>query len=409
MRPVTIADSSLLMLHTMIILPRVKGFICTTAHPTGCQANVEDQIRVVQGRGPIANGPKRVLVIGASTGYGLASRITAAFGCGARTIGVFFEKPAEGKRTATAGWYNSAAFQRAADDAGLYAKSINGDAFSNEVKQTTIDLIKADLEQVDLVVYSLASPRRVHPDTGTVYTSTLKPIGKPVTETGLDTDRELVKQFTLQPATQEEIDSTVAVMGGDDWQRWMHALTAAGVLAPGCKTTSYTYVGERITRDIYWDGTIGAAKKDLDRTAARLRQEGMDARVSVLKAVVTQSSAAIPVMPIYLALLFRVMKRDGSHEGCIEQIYRLFDECLYSVDPRRDAEGRNRVDEKELRPEIQSEVEALWSQVTTENLNTISDFRGFRADFLKLFGFGVAGVDYEAEVDADVPIRNLVG
>jgi len=291
----------------------------------------------------------------------------------------------------------------------LYAKSINGDAFSNEVKQTTIDLIKADLEQVDLVVYSLASPRRVHPDTGTVYTSTLKPIGKPVTETGLDTDRELVKQFTLQPATQEEIDSTVAVMGGDDWQRWMHALTAAGVLAPGCKTTSYTYVGERITRDIYWDGTIGAAKKDLDRTAARLRQEGMDARVSVLKAVVTQSSAAIPVMPIYLALLFRVMKRDGSHEGCIEQIYRLFDECLYSADPRRDAEGRNRVDEKELRPEIQSEVEALWSQVTTENLNTISDFRGFRADFLKLFGFGVAGVNYETEVDADVPIRNLVG
>jgi enoyl-[acyl-carrier protein] reductase/trans-2-enoyl-CoA reductase (NAD+) len=391
----------------MIIQPKVKGFICTTAHPTGCQLNVDEQIQVVQGRGSIANGPKRVLVIGSSTGYGLASRITAAFACGARTVGAFFEKPAAGKRTATAGWYNSAAFQQAADRAGLYAQNINGDAFSNEVKRATIDLIKADLGQVDLVVYSLASPRRVHPDTGTVYSSTLKPIGKSVTETGLDTDRELVKQFTLQPATQQEIDSTVAVMGGDDWRRWLHTLSAAGVLASGCKTTAYTYVGERITRDIYWDGTIGAAKKDLDRTAVMLRKEGLDATVSVLKAVVTQASAAIPVMPIYLALLFRAMKRDGSHEGCIEQIYRLFDECLYSANPRRDSEGRNRVDEKELRPEIQSEVETLWSQVTTENLNAISDFRGFRADFLKLFGFGVTGVNYDAEVDAEVPIKNL--
>jgi enoyl-[acyl-carrier protein] reductase/trans-2-enoyl-CoA reductase (NAD+) len=391
----------------MIIVPKVKGFICTTAHPTGCQINVDEQIQIVQGRGPIANGPKRVLVIGSSTGYGLASRVTAAFGCGARTVGVFFERPAAGKRTATAGWYNSAAFQKAADTTGLYAKNINGDAFSKEVKQATIELIKADLGQVDLVVYSLASPRRVHPDTGTVYSSTLKPIGKSVTETGLDTNRELVKQFTLHPATQQEIDSTVAVMGGDDWQRWLHAMSAAGVLATGCKTTAYTYVGERITRDIYWDGTIGAAKKDLDRTAGMLRTEGLDARVSVLKAVVTQSSAAIPVMPIYLALLFRAMKRDGSHEGCIEQIYRLFDECLYSANPRRDSDGRNRVDEKELRPEIQSEVETLWAQVTTENLKAISDFQGFRADFLKLFGFGVAGVNYDVEVDAEVPIGNL--
>jgi enoyl-[acyl-carrier protein] reductase/trans-2-enoyl-CoA reductase (NAD+) len=391
----------------MIILPKVKGFICTTAHPVGCQFNVEEQIQAVQRRGPIASGPKRVLIIGSSTGYGLASRITAAFGCGASTIGVVFEKPAAGKRTATAGWYNAAALQRAAAKAGLYAKNINGDAFSNDVKQTAIDLIKADLGQVDLVVYSLASPRRVHPDTGVVYSSTLKPIGKPVTATGLDTDREIVKPFTLQPATQEEIDNTVAVMGGDDWQRWLHALRAAGALASGCKTTAYTYVGERMTRDIYWDGTIGAAKKDLDRTAAMLRKEGLDATVSVLKGVVTQSSAAIPIMPIYLALLFRVMKREGSHEGCIEQIYRLFDECLYGANPRRDDAGRNRVDEKELRPQTQSEVETLWSQVTTENLNSLSDYRGFRADFLKLFGFGVAGVDYDAEVDAEVPIENL--
>lgn len=391
----------------MIILPRVKGFICTTAHPRGCQSNVEEQIRVVQRRGPIAQGQKRVLVIGSSTGYGLSSRIVAAFGCGASTIGVFFERPAAGKRTATAGWYNTAAFQKAADQAGLYARNINGDAFSNEVKQTAIDLIKAELGQVDLVVYSLASPRRVHPDTGILYSSTLKPIGQAVTATGLDTDREIVKQFTLQPATQEEIDNTVAVMGGDDWQRWLHALRAADVLGSGCKTTAYTYVGEKITRDIYWDGTIGAAKKDLDRTAAMLRQQGLDATVSVLKGVVTQSSAAIPIMPIYLALLFRVMKRDGSHEGCIEQIYRLFDECLYAANPRRDEAGRNRVDEKELRQETQREVETLWAQVTTENLHAISDYRGFRGDFLKLFGFGVAGVSYDADVDAEVPIESL--
>lgn len=398
----------------MVIHPKVKGFICTTAHPVGCAANVNEQIRFVQGHGPVcntnagANAPKRVLVIGASTGYGLASRITAAFGCGAATLGVFFERPAAGKRTGTAGWYNSVAFQNAAEKAGLYSKNINGDAFSNEVKEKAIELIKADLGQVDLVVYSLASPRRQHPDTGVVHSSTLKPIGKAVTQTGLDTDREIIKQFTLEPAAQEDIDNTVTVMGGDDWERWLAALSQAGVLAPGCKTTSYTYVGEKITRDIYWDGTIGAAKKDLDRAAAALRDKGFDATVSVLKAVVTQSSAAIPVMPLYLALLFRVMKQDGSHEGCIEQIYRLFSECLYNANPRRDAEGRNRVDEKEVRREIQGEVERLWPQVTTENLNDISDFRGFRAEFLKLFGFGVNGVDYDADVDAEVQVNNLM-
>jgi enoyl-[acyl-carrier protein] reductase/trans-2-enoyl-CoA reductase (NAD+) len=257
-------------------------------------------------------------------------------------------------------------------------------------------------------VYSLASPRRQHPDTGVVYSSTLKPIGKAVTQTGLDTDREIIKQFTLEPAAQEDIDNTVTVMGGDDWERWLAALSQAGVLAPGCKTTSYTYVGEKITRDIYWDGTIGAAKKDLDRAATALRGKGFDATVSVLKAVVTQSSAAIPVMPLYLALLFRVMKQDGSHEGCIEQVYRLFSECLYNANPRKDAEGRNRVDEKEVRREIQGEVEKLWPLVTTENLNDISDFRGFRAEFLKLFGFGVNGVDYDADVDAEVQVNNLV-
>ncbi len=392
----------------MVIQPKVKGFICTTAHPVGCAANVNEQIAFVKTQGAIANGPKRVLVIGASTGYGLASRITAAFGCGASTLGIFFEKPASGKRTASAGWYNSAAFQQAADAAGLYAKNINGDAFSNAIKELAIEQIKADLGQVDLVVYSLASPRRMHPDTGVLHSSTLKPIGKPFKSSGLDTDREIIKEFSIEPAVQEEIDNTVAVMGGDDWERWLAALSAAGVLAPGCKTTAYTYVGERVTRDIYWDGTIGAAKKDLDRAAAAMQGKGFDATVSVLKAVVTQSSAAIPVMPLYLALLFRVMKADNSHEGCIEQIYRLFSECLYSAAPRTDESGRNRVDEKELRAAIQDQVAELWPQVTTENLNDISDFRGFRSDFLKLFGFGVDGVDYDADVEADAPINHLI-
>lgn len=392
----------------MVIQPKVKGFICTTAHPVGCAANVSEQIAFVQRQGPIPNAPKRVLVIGASTGYGLASRITAAFGCNASTLGIFFEKPAAGKRTASAGWYNAAAFQQAAEKAGLYSKNINGDAFSNQVKQQAIDIIKADLGQVDLVVYSLASPRRLHPDTGVLHASTLKPIGKPFKQSGLDTDREIIKEFSIEPATQEEIDHTVAVMGGDDWERWLAALSQAGVLAPGCKTTAYTYLGERVTRDIYWDGTIGAAKKDLDRAAAALQSRGFDASVSVLKAVVTQSSAAIPVMPLYLALLFRVMKEDGSHEGCIEQVYRLFKECLYSPNPRKDENGRNRVDEKELRPEVQNKVVELWPQVTTENLNDITDFRGFRAEFLKLFGFGVDGVDYDADVDAEVGIGNLL-
>ncbi|MBA54866.1 MAG: enoyl-[acyl-carrier-protein] reductase FabV [Pseudomonadales bacterium] len=392
----------------MVISPRVKGFICTTSHPAGCAANVRKQIEFVKQQGSIADAPKRVLVIGASTGYGLASRITAAFGGGASTIGIFFEKPAQGKRTASAGWYNAAAFQQAADEAGLYAKNINGDAFSHEIKAKAIELIKQDLGQVDLVVYSLASPRRQHPDTGVLHSSTLKPIGRSVTQTGLDTDKEIIKQFTLEPAVQEEIDNTVAVMGGEDWEMWMAALNKAGVLAEGCKTTAYTYVGEEVTRSIYWDGTIGAAKKDLDRAASAMREQGFDARVSVLKAVVTQSSAAIPVMPLYLALLFRIMKQQGTHEGCIEQIYRLFSECLYNPSPRLDDAGRNRVDDKEITPDVQKEVEKLWPQVTTENLNDISDFRGFRTEFMQLFGFNVDGVDYDADVDAEVPVNNLV-
>jgi enoyl-[acyl-carrier protein] reductase/trans-2-enoyl-CoA reductase (NAD+) len=396
----------------MIIKPRVRGFLCITTHPAGCEANVKRQIEYVKSRGPIADGPQRVLVIGASTGYGLASRITAAFGAGASTLGIFFEKEGTDKKPGTAGWYNSAAFHKFAEADGLYAKSINGDAFSDEIKQQAIETIKADLGQVDLVVYSLAAPRRQHPVTGEVHNSTLKPIGAPTTQKGINTDKEEVQDFHLEPASQEEIDHTVAVMGGEDWQMWIDALDEAGVLADGAKTTAYTYIGEKLTWDIYWHGTIGAAKKDLDKRVIdireRLAQKGGDARVSVLKAVVTQASAAIPAMPIYLALLFKVMKQRGIHEGCIEQVDGLFRDSLYGADPYLDEEGRLRADRKELDPAIQAEVGELWEQVNTDTLRQLSDIEGYKREFLQLFGFEVDGVDYDADVDPAVPIPNLV-
>ncbi|MAA86407.1 MAG: enoyl-[acyl-carrier-protein] reductase FabV [Haliea sp.] len=396
----------------MIIKPRVRGFLCTTTHPVGCATNVRNQIDYVQQQGPLANGPKRVLVIGASTGYGLASRITAAFGAGAATLGIFFEKEGTESKPGTAGWYNSAAFHSAAEAEGLYAKSINGDAFSDEVKQKAIATIREDMGQVDLVVYSLASPRRQHPVTGVVHNSTLKPIGKPTVQKGVNTDKQEVQDFHLEPATQEEIDNTVAVMGGEDWQMWMEALDAAGVLAAGAKTTAYTYIGEKMTWDIYWHGTIGAAKQDLDRRVEGIRERlsahGGDARVSVLKAVVTQASAAIPAMPIYLAILFKVMKARGIHEGCIEQVDGLFRNALYNPSPALDEMGRLRADGKELDPAVQSEVAALWQKIDTDNLHELSDFQGYRREFLQLFGFEVDGVDYDADVNPLVPIRNMV-
>jgi enoyl-[acyl-carrier protein] reductase/trans-2-enoyl-CoA reductase (NAD+) len=365
----------------------------------------------VQGKGEIAGGPKRVLVLGASTGYGLASRITAAFGSGAATIGVFFEKPGSERKPGTAGWYNSAAFHQLAEQAGVYAKSLNGDAFSDEMKARVSDLIKQDLGQVDLVVYSLAAPRRTHPKTGEVFNSTLKPIGRATTQKGVNTDKEAIQDFHLEPATQEEIDHTVAVMGGEDWEMWITALAEAGVLAEGVKTTAYTYIGEKITWDIYWHGTIGAAKQDLDRRVKGIRERlsplGGDARVSVLKAVVTQASAAIPAMPIYLAILFKVMKARGVHEGCIEQIDRLFRDRLYG-DGDLDDEGRLRVDQLELDPAVQAEVAGIWEQIDTDNLKSLADFDGYRQEFLQLFGFGVDGVDYSADVDPDIAIGALV-
>ena len=396
----------------MIIKPRVRGFLCVTSHPAGCDANIKRQIDYVKSQGPIAEGPKRVLVIGASTGYGLSSRITAAFGCGADTLGIFFEKEGTQTKPGTAGWYNSAAFHHHAQAAGLYAKSINGDAFSNAVKQKAIDTIKADMGQIDLVVYSLASPRRQHPVTGVVHNSTLKPIGGDAVQKGVNTDKEEVQDFHLEQATQDEIDNTVAVMGGEDWQMWIDALDDAGVLADGAKTTAYTYIGEKLTWDIYWHGTIGAAKKDLDKRVvairARMAAKGGDARVSVLKAVVTQASAAIPAMPIYLALLFKVMKEQGTHEGCIEQIDGLFRDSLYSTQPYLDEEGRLRADGQELDPAIQDAVAKLWQGVNTETLRQLSDFEGYKREFLQLFGFEVDGVDYAADVNPEVPINNMV-
>ena len=396
----------------MVIKPKVCGFLCTTTHPVGCDANVKRQKEHVQSKGAVADGPKRVLVLGASTGYGLASRITAAFGSGASTLGVFFEKEGNERKPGTAGWYNSAAFHRYAEEAGLYAKSLNGDAFSDEVKAQVIDVIKEDLGEVDLVVYSLAAPRRTHPKTGVVHSSTLKPIGSAATQKGVNTDKGTIQEFHLEPASQEEIDNTVAVMCGEDWQMWIEALADAGVLAEGAKTTAYTYIGEKITWDIYWHGTIGAAKQDLDKRVmdirARMASVGGDARVSVLKAVVTQASSAIPAMPIYLAILFKVMKAKGTHEGCIEQIDRLFREAMYG-DKALDDEGRQRVDDLELLPEVQAEVAELWSQIDTDNLDELSDFAGYREEFLQLFGFEVPGVDYDADVDPVANIANLAG
>ena len=393
----------------MIIKPKVRGFVCVTAHPEGCAAHVQQQIDFVRAKGPLKDLPKRVLVIGASTGYGLASRIVPAFAGGAATLGVFFEKPGEEGRTASAGWYNSVAFEKAAHAEGLYAKSINGDAFSDSIKQQTIEAIKADLGTVDAVIYSLASPRRPHPRTGVIFKSTLKPVGAPFSAKTVDTDKGLVTDITIEPANEQEIADTVAVMGGEDWAMWIEALSEAGVLAPGALTVAYSYIGPDLTWAIYRNGTIGRAKEDLEATAQRLTEKlaltGGRAWVSINKALVTQASSAIPVVPLYISLLYKVMKAHGLHEGCIEQIQRLFAERLANgAAPQPDEAGRLRLDDWEMHEDIQKEVAALWPQVTTENLPTLSDIAGYRAEFLRLFGFGLEGVDYGAESNPVAPL-----
>ena len=396
----------------MVIKPKIRGFICTNAHPAGCEAHVNEQIAYVKAQTQADNKPKNVLVIGSSTGYGLASRITAAFGNNAKTLGIFFEKPPTEKKTASAGWYNTSAFQKAADAAGLYAKNINGDAFSHQVKQQAIETIKADLGEIDLVVYSLASPRRTDPDTGEVYSSTLKPIGQSVTTKNLNTSKRVIDEVSVEAATEAEIQGTVDVMGGADWELWLAALKEANVLAPGFKTVAYTYIGKELTWPIYGKATIGKAKEDLDRAALAINEsvKGLngEAHVTSLNAVVTQASSAIPIMPLYISAMFKVMKGDGTYEGCIEQIQNLFIENLYGDSPRLDEQNRYRQNYKELEDSVQQRVTDIWNTVETETIDELTDYESYHQEFLKLFGFGVDGVDYDADVSPVTEINHLL-
>jgi enoyl-[acyl-carrier protein] reductase / trans-2-enoyl-CoA reductase (NAD+) len=391
----------------MIIKPKVRGFVCVTAHPVGCAAHVQEWINHVKSKGTIPNGPKKVLVIGSSTGYGLASRVTAAFGSGAATLGIFYERPSEEGRTATPGWYNTIGFTNAARAAGLYARNINGDAFSDDIKARALAAIKEDLGQVDLVIYSLASPRRAHPKTGAVHKSVLKPVGATYTNKTVDTDKGIVSTVSIEPANAQEIADTVAVMGGEDWEMWINALADAGLLAPGAQSVAYSYIGPEVTWAIYKNGTIGIAKNDLERAAraidSLLRAKGGKAFISVNKALVTQASSAIPVVPLYIAILYKIMKAQGTHEGCIEQMQRLFATQIYAPSgPRFDDGGRIRVDDLEMVPAVQAAVADIWPGVTTETLAAKTDIAGYRSEFLKLFGFGLPGIDYEAEVEPHI-------
>lgn len=395
----------------MVIKPRVRGFVCVTSHPDGCAAHVQQQIDYVKSKGAVTDGPKKVLVIGASTGFGLSSRITAAFGCGADTIGVFYERPSEEDRLGTAGWYNSIGFTEKARAEGRYARNFNGDAFSDAMKTDVIQAIKDDLGSVDLVVYSLASPRRTHPDTGTVHKSVLKPVGTTYSNRTVDTDKGIVSDITIEPASEAEIADTIAVMGGDDWERWIDALDSAGVLAPAATTVAYSYIGPEITWDIYKNGTIGLAKNDLEAACARIdaKLKHTDANgralISVNKALVSQASSAIPVVPLYISILYKIMKANGTHEGCIEQMQRLFAERLYhGADLQLDEAGRVRVDDLEMTPEVQNAGAELWPRVTTENLEELTDIAGYRTEFLRMFGFGLPGIDYEADSEPHHPM-----
>ncbi|MEO8235415.1 MAG: enoyl-ACP reductase FabV [Flavobacterium sp.] len=395
----------------MIIEPRMRGFICLTAHPTGCEQNIKNQIAYVKSKGHI-EGAKRVLVIGASTGFGLASRITSAFGCDASTIGVFFEKPASEGKTASPGWYNSAAFENEAHKAGLYAKSINGDAFSNEVKQQTIDMIKADLGQIDLVIYSLASPVRLHPITGVLHRSVLKPIGGTFTNKTVDFHSGKVSDISIAPCEGDDIENTVTVMGGEDWSMWIDALKKENLLANGATTIAYSYIGPEVTEAVYRKGTIGKAKDHLEATAFSITDSladlGGKAYVSVNKALVTQASSAIPVIPLYISLLYKIMKAEGIHEGCIEQMQRLYSQRLYTGNAiPTDEKGRIRIDDWEMRADVQEKVAKLWLEATTETLPEIGDLEGYRSDFHNLFGFGFDGVDYKEDTNEMVNVSSI--
>lgn len=395
----------------MLIKPRTRGFICTTAHPEGCARQVERQMEYILAQ-PKIKGPSKVLVIGASTGYGLASRITAAFGAGASTIGVYRQSGSSDKRTASAGWYNSAAFEKLAEDAGLQSFSLTGDAFSKETKERTIQLIRSELGQVDLVIYSVASARRTDPETGEIYNSVIKPIGSTFTSTTVNFHTGEVSPISIEPATEKEMVDTVKVMGGEDWQLWIDALQQAGVLADHATTLAYSYIGSEITHAVYRKGTIGLAKDHLEATASKLNESlavlGGQAFVAVTKGIVTQSSSAIPVVPLYISALYKVMKEHGLHEGNIEQTYRLFADRLYTADGIPvDEEGRIRIDDWEMSPAVQEEVTRLWTKLTTDNIYDLTDLHNYRHEFFELFGFETEGVDYEAETNPDVTVPNL--
>lgn len=392
----------------MIIKPRTRGFICTTAHPVGCAQQVMQQIEYVQAQ-PEIKGPRNVLVIGASTGYGLASRIVAAFGAKANTVGVYRPSQATEKRTASAGWYNSAAFEQAAAEAGLKSFSVTGDAYSDETKQKTIEVIAKELGKVDLVIYSVASARRMNPKTGEMANSVLKPIGDAFSNKTVNFHTGEITDITIEPANEQEIEDTIHVMGGDDWEQWMAALDSAGVLTEDVTTIAYSYIGSEITKAVYREGTIGQAKDHLEATALKLNDQlsaaGGRAFVTVSKALVTQSSSAIPVVPLYISALYKVMKEKGLHEGCIEQMYRLFAEHLYTNgEVPVDEKGRIRIDDWELREDVQEEVAKLWHTVTSENVEELTDLKGYREEFFQLFGFETAGVDYEEDVNPLVEI-----
>ncbi|WP_435263132.1 enoyl-ACP reductase FabV [Tenacibaculum sp. nBUS_03] len=395
----------------MIIEPRTRGFICLTSHPSGCEVNVKNQIEYIKSKGKI-EGAKKVLVIGSSTGFGLASRITSAFGSDAATIGVFFDKPGTEGRPGSPGFYNTAAFEKEAHAAGLYAKSINGDAFSNEIKEEVVNLIKEDLGQIDLVIYSLASPVRMHPVSGKRFKSVLKPIGGEFSNKTVDFHTGKVSEISIKPAEGDDIQNTVTVMGGEDWKMWMDALKANNLLAEGATTVAYSYIGPSLTEAVYRKGTIGAAKDHLEATAFTISDDlksiGGKAYVSVNKALVTQASSAIPVIPLYISLLFKVMKEKGIHEGCIEQIQRLYSERLYGGDIALDDKGRIRIDDWEMREDVQAEIAELWKTATTENLAEIGDLEGYSNDFFNLFGFKVEGVDYDADVNEVLEVPSIL-
>ena len=379
----------------MVVEPKVRGFICTTAHPVGCEQAVKEQIDYVKSQGKL-DGAKKVLVIGSSMGYGLASRIAAAFGCGAATIGVMFDKPASGNKTATSGWYNTAAFEKFAAADGLYAKTVNGDAYSDEIKKEVIDLIKSDLGKVDAVVYSLAAPRRTVGET--VYKSVLKTTGEAYTNKTIDLRNNAITEITLEPATEEEIEATVKVMGGEDWEDWIDALKAADAIEDNALTLAYSYIGPELTHPMYFNGSIGRAKAHLLATSKKLSQKGVRAYVSVNKALVTQSSSAIPIVPLYISILYKVMKAKGNHEGCIEQMYRLFAK-LASGKLDLDADGQIRMDDWEMQEDVQAEVSKMWDSINADNFRELTDMDGYWKDFYALFGFGVDGVDYSVDVD----------